>query len=315
MKQILHTLVLCSLVNICLGQNYTFDHIPEGIISSNGDERAGSCASPNGPIVCDGLLAAPTYVMLTDSGCCNTISPAVKNATYCYTLTSIGTTLMLNAGFSFTATGGYSLWFDNFYLYTCSPGCVALPAYTLPYFTWSGLTPGACYTFCFQTHMTGGGGTGGFTTMCPYFIYNAPLPIELVNFEAKAELGFVALDWTTASETNCNEYAVLRSVDGELFEEIGVIAGSGTSTVEHQYSFIDDAPITGMTYYKLKQVDYDLNSTESDVIACSFKDEILSVRYYTFSGQTVEFETAPAGIYICETITTSSRHSKQVVKN
>lgn len=315
MKHLATTLVLCSLLNFGYSQNFTFDRIPENIIFGSDDERAGSCASPNGPIVCDGLLAAPTYVMLTDSGCCNTISPAVKNATYCYTLTSIGTTLMLNAGFSYTATGGFSLWFDNFYLYTCAPGCVALPAYTLPYFTWTGLTPGACYTFCFQTHMTGGGASGGFTTMCPYYIYNAPLPIELASFTATPAMGLIELNWTTESETNCNEYVVLRSLDGIQFEEIGTLPGGGTSNTTLNYTFIDDAPSAGIAYYKLKQIDFDLNYTESDIIVCNLEEEILSVRYYTYFGQEVDFSTAAAGIYICETITNLARHSRQIVKN
>jgi len=221
----------------------------------------------------------------------------------------------LNAGFSFTATGGYSLWFDNFYLYTCSPGCVALPTYIPPYFTWTGLTPGACNTFCFQTHMTGGGGTGGFTTMCPYYIYNAPLPIELINFSASSNNGFVALNWTTSSETNCNEYQILRSTDGITFDAIGLIPGGGTSSNDLQYHFVDDAPYVGTAYYQLKQFDYDLNFTESEIVACDFNEAIISIKYYTYSGQVVDFSAAPAGIYICETITSTSRYCKQVAKN
>lgn len=315
MKPILSAIVLCSLLNIGFGQNAYFDHIPIGVVYGNDNERSGSCASPNGPIVCVELLSPPTFPYLSANGCCYLNSPAIKNATYCYTFTSIGTMVTLNCGFAVTTTGGYSYWFDNFYLYTCDPDCVAEPTYGTPYFTWTGLTPGQCYTFCFETHMTGGGATGGFNALCPYYIWDGVLPLTITSFTAELNSGKVDLAWEVAEEKNCLEYVIVRSTDGLNFEEIGVVPAFGNSASPRNYTFIDPNPAPGTAYYQIKQVDYDLRYGLSDIIACNSLETIISVRYYTYSGQVVDFDTAPPGIYIRETITNLSHYNKQIVKN
>lgn len=309
-------LIACTL-NLAAQQEYYHPAIPEEAIVLGEDERAGSCMSPNGPFLCDPFAAAPTYATLTTNGCCNTISPPVKNATYCYTFTSPGTTVQLNAGFSFTATGGYSLWFDNFDLYTCAPSCTALPAYVAPSFTYTGLTAGACYTWCFDTNMSGGGAGGGFTTLCPWMVYTGPLPIELQHFTAYSENGTVQLNWSTASETNCMLYEVERSADGQHFEVITQLPAHGTTAQTSTYSTIDLQPHIGVNYYRLRSIDYDMGAQISAIISCTYEAEPAIRKYYALNGAEVVIEDAPSGIYILEVISGSQAtrqlyyHSKQ----
>ena len=294
------------------GQEYSESFIPLELISHvpSGDERAGSCASPNGAIMLPALGGYPTYAYLTANGYCYTISPAVKNATYCFTFTSIGTTAELNAGFSFIATGGYSLWFDDFKLYTCAPACTLFGTGLI----FTGLTAGQCYTWCFQTHMTGGGATGGFTTMCPYYIYVVPLPIELTDFYCLYNDNTMVLNWETQSETNCDRFEILRSFNGVDFEQIGMVNGNGTTTNSHKYSFTDRSP-SELNYYQLKQVDFDGVLSYSDIISGDFNETVISIIYYNLLGEQIAIDAVQNGIYIKETITLNHRNRELFYKS
>lgn len=85
-----------------------------------------------------------------------------------------------------------------------------------------------------------------------------PLPIELISFSATATVnGYVELLWSTAAEINNDFYTIERSQNGLEFEIAGQVKGSGTSTKVLNYNFIDDNPLPGISYYRLKQTDFD----------------------------------------------------------
>jgi len=83
----------------------------------------------------------------------------------------------------------------------------------------------------------------------------APLPVELVNFVTGCDGNNVRVSWTTASEVNNNYFTVQRSDDGFSYRDVGIVAGSGTTSQMHSYSFVDTEPTWGATYYRLKQTD------------------------------------------------------------
>ena len=94
------------------------------------------------------------------------------------------------------------------------------------------------------------------------------LPIELtLLYGICVDENTVELRWQTASETNNSYFVILRSFDGVHFEEIGTVAGAGTTTEMHNYEYYDTDDNNGIVYYKLRQVDYDGNYTDSKVIA------------------------------------------------
>ena len=85
---------------------------------------------------------------------------------------------------------------------------------------------------------------------------NFVLPIELSAFNAKCDGNKVTISWTTASESNNNYFEVERSVDGVNFISIErVISQNSNSSIPLNYSTIDNNPINGKSYYRLKQVD------------------------------------------------------------
>jgi photosystem II stability/assembly factor-like uncharacterized protein len=83
------------------------------------------------------------------------------------------------------------------------------------------------------------------------------IPVELASFSASVDNGKVVLNWITASELNNRGFEVQKSTDNEEWEKLGFISGFGTTTETQSYSFIDETPVIGKNYYRLKQIDFD----------------------------------------------------------
>ncbi|MFL5763290.1 MAG: T9SS type A sorting domain-containing protein [Bacteroidia bacterium] len=86
---------------------------------------------------------------------------------------------------------------------------------------------------------------------------NSPLPIELVEFEAKVcDEKDVCVSWTTASEHDNAYFTVEHSKDGVNFSSVGIVNGAGNSSALLNYDYLDLHPFTGVSYYRLKQTDF-----------------------------------------------------------
>lgn len=84
-----------------------------------------------------------------------------------------------------------------------------------------------------------------------------PLPVELLSFAAGCESQEVLAEWATASEINNNYFTVERSGDALNYSAAGRVKGAGNSSAINHYSFTDAEPLSGTSYYRLKQTDYD----------------------------------------------------------
>jgi len=85
---------------------------------------------------------------------------------------------------------------------------------------------------------------------------NTPMPIVLLSFDGKPVNNRVELTWVTAAEINNDYFTIERSVNGTDFEEIAEVEGAGTSSQSKRYSLNDYEPLNGVSYYRLKQTDY-----------------------------------------------------------
>jgi Secretion system C-terminal sorting domain len=101
------------------------------------------------------------------------------------------------------------------------------------------------------------------TTLCSGF---ETLPIELLEFSGEGQLVGNVLRWVTATETNNDRFELERSSDGALWETFTTVPGAGSSQSTLHYEAIDGRPFD-LTYYRLRQVDFDGSSSLSDVIA------------------------------------------------
>lgn len=107
-------------------------------------------------------------------------------------------------------------------------------------------------------------------TVCataPVVKLQVPLPVELSSFTARLQEASVLVKWETASERNCAYFLVERSTDGQNFTSLGQVAGHGTTNSRQRYAFTDDASLSGLAYYRLRQVDTDGSATNSPIVA------------------------------------------------
>ncbi len=86
---------------------------------------------------------------------------------------------------------------------------------------------------------------------------NSVLPVELVAFLGEIMDNTTKLVWESASEINNDYFDVQHSLDGESFETIGQVDGSGNSNELETYRFTHKSPAFGENYYRLRQVDFD----------------------------------------------------------
>lgn len=110
---------------------------------------------------------------------------------------------------------------------------------------------------------------------------NNPLPIELLSFSAK--LNFhqqVDLQWITATETNNDYFTVERSADGFAFEGIITTKGAGNSTSAITYDKIDYSPLSGLSYYRLKQTDFDGKFSYSQIVPIEYTETVRDFTLY-----------------------------------
>ena len=117
-----------------------------------------------------------------------------------------------------------------------------------------------------------------FSGPCGSFV----LPVELKSFSVKCTNNSAKLVWSTASERN-NDYFLLEKADEKGdFKFIGKIKGSGNSSDSKHYDFSDLYAFSGISYYRLSQVDFngksELLSTISFENTCLEKEK--STCYY-----------------------------------
>ncbi|MCK7526103.1 MAG: T9SS type A sorting domain-containing protein [Ignavibacteriales bacterium] len=108
-------------------------------------------------------------------------------------------------------------------------------------------------------------------------VYTGVIPVELVSFTSSIINNTVGLNWITATELNNSGFEIQRSLsptpslkEGALgnsdWQKIGFVNGNGTSTEVHTYSFVDANPVTGISYYRLKQIDFDGTFDYSNIV-------------------------------------------------
>lgn len=101
------------------------------------------------------------------------------------------------------------------------------------------------------------------------------LPIELLSFDGMLNNRQIDLFWATASQLNNDYFRVERSVDAVHWNVIGQVDGAGSQNGQLNYALVDeniDWAVSGY-YYRLIQVDFDGNSTGSDIIYIPLKTD------------------------------------------
>lgn len=97
------------------------------------------------------------------------------------------------------------------------------------------------------------------------------LPVSLINLKAKASKNSASLSWQTTTEINAKQFIIQRSVNGRTFSNIGTQAANDNSSIVHDYSFVDNKPVSGINYYRLIIEDLDGKIDYSPVVSVVFE--------------------------------------------
>lgn len=178
------------------------------------------------------------------------------------------------------------------------------------------------------------------------------IPVKLLYFEAmQPDNEQVYLSWQTAVEINNDFFTVESSTNGLQWLELAKVKGAGNSIEVLNYNFIDKNPRSAISYYRLKQTDFDGRFAYSKIIAVDIdgfekpqvnvfpnpttnqvtveadEAELVHLRVYNLLGQDITASTKKlssnnikqvldlsllqTGIYLIKTKTTASKVYKQ----
>ena len=141
---------------------------------------------------------------------------------------------------------------------------------------------------------SGGDNTNGSVTLD----FSLALPVELVQFTALSQKGQVELKWKTATELNNAGFDIQHSADGRNWKTLAFVPGAGTVQEEQSYRYIDEHPLPGLNYYRLKQIDFDGQFENSKIVSVDVSWKNKGLRLYpnpATDAATLILETAYSG--------------------
>lgn len=103
------------------------------------------------------------------------------------------------------------------------------------------------------------------------------LPVDIYYFRAETKNNYVELKWLVKNEKHLSHYRLEKSKDGLNFELLGNIPSENSMT-EKLYTFVDDNPYEGISYYKLTVVN--LNNEDEKYI---LRDVLVQYEYQPFN--------------------------------
>jgi hypothetical protein len=336
--------ITSSSASMCAGDTRSLTATPVRVLS--GPTNSGNLGSFSGTGVSGTTFTAPTpaaasqvYTITYTFGYCSTTQniqvfrqPTASNAGPDQTFgTFVNTSTTLAANTPTIGTGSWSV--------VSGPGTVTTPSN--PNSTITGLVPGTTTTVRWTIT------NGPCTSLDQMVINTVNLPVELAEFDANAiKNETVEIDWMTATEQDNDYFLVQRSTDMHNWEVIDQVDGAGNSAEPIYYRAIDSSPKVGVSYYRLKQVDFNgddsfsgikaveifsdgdievyPNPTNGDVLVEGNEFEIGTIQIFDLYGKEVNVEKVYSsgkcrvlmadlskGVYLVR----SRNHSRKVIKN
>lgn len=118
--------------------------------------------------------------------------------------------------------------------------------------------------------------TPGFSN---FYVMSGPAPLAISISAIRAEnVGKKnQVIWTTGNEQKGDLYEVERSLDGRNFSYLGTVKALGEPS---SYTFVDETPVTGVNYYRLKIVELSGAATYSETVQAIVKGGGFTVEAY-----------------------------------
>jgi len=193
--------------------------------------------------------------------------------------------------------------------------------------------------------------SNGTNQVVVYSTLSSTLPLDLINFTAvNIDEQYAQLNWTTSGAITFDYFDVEKSSDGITFTELTKVNGETGNNGNQHYAALDNNPVNGVNYYRIKEVDLAGNIYYSSVVTVNFSfgaaprlspnpantyftviagsDPINEITLFDVSGKTIEHifndyassnitvatERLTAGIYIVEIKTASHAYHQKLLK-
>lgn len=104
------------------------------------------------------------------------------------------------------------------------------------------------------------------------------LSVELIDFNVRLENKKALISWATETESKNESFFIDRSIDGFEWQEIIVSPGIGNSSSRVDYFEIDYQPIYGRSFYRLRQKDFNGQTTVYNPVSFEFYEAIRTVQ-------------------------------------
>ncbi len=108
-------------------------------------------------------------------------------------------------------------------------------------------------------------------------ITSVTLPVELISFNAENQNDQALLVWETASELDNDRFEIERSTNGLDFETLGDVKGNGTTSDRNIYKWLDENSLSGIVYYRLKQIDFDGDFEYSPIVFIQLSPVVVDI--------------------------------------
>lgn len=101
------------------------------------------------------------------------------------------------------------------------------------------------------------------------------LPVEWLSFDVTAApvSSEVKCNWKVAAEQGNHYFTVQRSRDAEKWDDIGIVESLGDTHTGHNYEFTDKNPLDGLSYYRIRQTDYNGEEDHSEIRSIVFDSD------------------------------------------
>lgn len=159
-------------------------------------------------------------------------------------------------------------------------------------------------------------------------ITSGTLPVELISFKGESIEGSIELTWETESEINNDFFTVEKLDEKNNFKELIKIPGTGNSDTSKKYLTYDFHPTRSLSYYRLKQTDFDGKHEYLKIIVVQYvgqhlnKFEVfpnpisngfINIRYFGLGEPVSVFLTDLGGHVILETTLASSEGTRMEI--
>ncbi len=124
-----------------------------------------------------------------------------------------------------------------------------------------------------------------------------PLPIVLTEFNVVKDIHHhVNITWSTGSEVNNDYFEIENSADGNQWQFVSKVSGKGNTTASQYYTYVDQKPLSGTSFYRIKHVDFDGQMSYTPIKSISF-DKLQNNKPFQISPNPVNHQLSIRGEY------------------